>query len=120
MLWFYGLKTKSRSCFPNLKLIDFLSLFTFFIAYLMRLECIIILSTSADSFLSYFFVLMFSLSALILSKIILFSSLIFSLNILCLLAKGALKEDKLWDFRLSISYIFLTRDLFSAMTGSIF
>ena len=118
-LWFSILKLNSFYSFPNLKLIDFLSFLTFLIAYLILLECMIILSIYTDYFLSYFFVFIFSLYCLIRSKIILFSCLILSLNNLCWLVCGTLNETKLCDFLLSISYIFLTNERFSNITGSI-
>lgn len=98
---------------------DFLSFLTFFIAYLILLECMIILSIYTDYFFNYFFVLIFSLYCLILSKIILFYCEIFKLNNLCWLVWGTLNETKLWDFLLSISSILLTRARFSNTTGSI-
>lgn len=118
-LWFSILKLNSFYSLPNLKLIDFLSFLTFLIAYLILLECMIILSIYIDYFLSYFFVFIFSLYCLIRSKIILFYCLILSLNNLCWLVCGTLNETKLWDFLLSISYIFLTNERFSNITGSI-
>ncbi len=60
----------------------------------------------------------FSLSSLICSKIYLFSSLIFYAN--CLLKCGTLNPIMLLDFLLSIFYIFLTKERFYKMTGSMF
>jgi hypothetical protein len=118
--WGCELTMKSLGSLENWKFIDFLSFLHFFIVSLILLECMINLSTSANCFLKSFLDLTFSLSSLIFSKIYLFSSLIFYANCLCLLKWGTLNPIMLLDFRLSISYIFLTKERFYKMTGSMF
>ncbi len=120
LVWGCELTTKSVGSLENWNLIDFLSFLHFLIVYLIFLECMINLSTSADCFLKSFLDLTFSLWSLIFSKMYLFSSLIFYVNCLCWLKCGTLKPTMLLDLRLSISYIFLTKERFYKMTGSMF
>ena len=118
--WGCELTMKSLGSLGNWKFIDFLSFLHFFIVSLILLECMINLSTSANCFLKSLLDLTFSLSSLIFSKMYLFSSLSFYANCLCLLKCGALNPTMLLDLRLSISYIFLTKERFYKMTGSMF
>ena len=120
LVWGCELMMKSVGSLEVGNLIDFLSFLHFFMVYLIFLECMINLSTSADCFLKSLLDLTFSLWSLIFKKMYLFSSLIFYVNCLCWLKCGTLKPTMLLDLRLSISYIFLTKERFYKMTGSMF